>query len=230
MSREREPLKLIWRPIENWPGEGFTPALARRQSHFRADYADTLRMLDKELRALDARSIVIQVEINPALIRQSDDQLHKGAKVYGPAVLLTFLSGKDGERYAYPCDTFDKMTHNLRAIALSLEALRRVDDYGVTRRGEQYQGFRALPPGPQPKRKMKPAEAAAKIAGVFPPGTVSVEGMLADELIFKAIKRAADFTLHPDRSGAPDERFKDVQEAAAILEEHFRQKASGAGT
>ena len=33
--------------------------------------------------------------------------------------------------------------HNLRSIALGLKALRAVDRYGVSRRGEQYAGFRA---------------------------------------------------------------------------------------
>lgn len=36
---------------------------------------------------------------------------------------------------------------NLRAIALALEALRKVDRYGVTRRGEQYTGWKQLTAG-----------------------------------------------------------------------------------
>lgn len=39
---------------------------------------------------------------------------------------------------SYPCDTFTTLQDNLRVIALALEALRMVDRYGVTRRGEQY--------------------------------------------------------------------------------------------
>lgn len=33
---------------------------------------------------------------------------------------------------------------NLRAIALGLEALRKLDRYGITSRGEQYTGWRAI--------------------------------------------------------------------------------------
>jgi hypothetical protein len=35
---------------------------------------------------------------------------------------------------------------NARAIALGLEALRKVDRYRITKRGEQYTGWSALPP------------------------------------------------------------------------------------
>ena len=42
----------------------------------------------------------------------------------------------------YATDVFDHWHANLRAIALGLEALRKVERYGITQRGEQYTGFR----------------------------------------------------------------------------------------
>jgi hypothetical protein len=42
---------------------------------------------------------------------------------------------------------FPAWQNNVRAIALALEALRKVDRYGVTRGNEQYTGFRALGSG-----------------------------------------------------------------------------------
>lgn len=63
-------------------------------------------------------------------------------------VILAFESKHGPLKYAtaryYPWQA------NLRAIALGLEALRAVDRYGVTKRGEQYAGWKALPAGDGP--------------------------------------------------------------------------------
>src|SRR5947208_1880483 len=59
-----------------------------------------------------------------------------------PGVVLAFDSRHGPLKYAV--DTFDRWQDNLRAIALGLEHLRAVDRYGVTRRGEQYTGWRQI--------------------------------------------------------------------------------------
>lgn len=52
------------------------------------------------------------------------------------------------KRLVYATDACQDWRHNVRSIALGLEALRAVDRYGISRRGEQYAGFRgALPAG-----------------------------------------------------------------------------------
>lgn len=52
------------------------------------------------------------------------------------------------KRLVYATDVCEFWQHNIRSIALGLEALRAVDRYGISRRGEQYAGFRAaLTPG-----------------------------------------------------------------------------------
>lgn len=54
----------------------------------------------------------------------------------------------DQRRLVYATDTCVLWQHNVRSIALGLEALRAVDRYGITKRGEQYAGFTgALPAG-----------------------------------------------------------------------------------
>lgn len=45
----------------------------------------------------------------------------------------------------YETAEFATWQDNLRAIALGLEALRAVDRYGISKRGEQYRGWKALP-------------------------------------------------------------------------------------
>lgn len=47
------------------------------------------------------------------------------------------------KRLVYATDTCVYWQHNVRSIALGLEALRAVDRYGISKRGQQYAGFRA---------------------------------------------------------------------------------------
>jgi hypothetical protein len=58
-------------------------------------------------------------------------------------VVISFDSEHGPLRYA--TDQFIGWQDNVRGIALALGALRAVDRYGVTRRGEQYIGWKAIP-------------------------------------------------------------------------------------
>ena len=127
------------RPIETWPG----PMTAHRvRSPFFASWGSTMKLLERELRFLGAKKVVLQ----EALLNQDirlDRKPKANAKAAHPGVILSFDS-KHGP-LNYPCDRFDSWDDNVRAIALSLEHLRAVDRYGVTRSGEQYRGWARLP-------------------------------------------------------------------------------------
>jgi len=135
------------------------------------------------------------------------------------------FTGSDDHQYSYPCDTFLDWQANLRAIALALEALRKIDRYGVTRRGEQYQGFRALPAAAE-VAQMTPEEAAAFIASQRP--GVAAEAILNDIQLFEVLFKLASRTLHPD-SGGSHEDFVKLQEAGEVLTKEFNRKAKGKG-
>lgn len=47
------------------------------------------------------------------------------------------------KRLVYATDVCAYWQHNVRSIALGLDALRAVDRYGISKRGQQYAGFRA---------------------------------------------------------------------------------------
>jgi len=55
---------------------------------------------------------------------------------------------------------FPAWQNNVRAMALGLEALRKVDRYGITRGNEQYTGFRALGSGIEMPAAQMAAEEA----------------------------------------------------------------------
>ena len=136
-----------FRPIERWPVEP-TPEHERRSRYtFKADWYNTIDKLDHELWHLNADRIVFQVDIDPKNIRL-DGRLRSGHEPNSPGVIVSFDS-KYGP-LSYPCDSCVYWRHNFRSIALALEALRKVDLYGVTRRAEQYKGWTAIQaPGEQ---------------------------------------------------------------------------------
>ncbi len=95
--------------------------------------------------ALDAETVVIQVGLREDQIRLDGWPKSGASAPTHPGVILAFESRHGPLKYA--TDLFTRYEDNLRAIALGLESLRRVDRYGITKRGEQYSGWRQLPAG-----------------------------------------------------------------------------------
>jgi hypothetical protein len=94
---------------------------------------------------LGARQVIVELAIRELDLRL-DGKPYAGARPEHPGVTVAFDS-KHGP-LKYTADKFATWQENLRAIALGLEALRKVDRYGMTSRGEQYAGWKALAAGP----------------------------------------------------------------------------------
>jgi hypothetical protein len=206
------------RPLGPWLG----PVTADRQSSgmFKAHWDQTLALLDAEVEALGGQGpVVIQIDVQAVDLR-ADGMLRTRARVGGfPGVIISFASRHGALRYA--TDAYDQRWSgslpgwqaNVRAIALSLQALRAVDRYGVSKRGEQYTGWAALPAArPQGTQWFtQPAEAqtwlvrsAAELGVPHEPG-----GSLPD-LYARLAKR-----MHPDVRG--DRDLWDRLDAAATV-------------
>jgi hypothetical protein len=84
------------RPIDGWPGAE-TPDHARTGSNFSASLSSTLTLIAKELRALDARQVVLCIDLRERDIR-NDGLPRSDARPLTPRVLLAFGS-KRGEQY-----------------------------------------------------------------------------------------------------------------------------------
>jgi hypothetical protein len=134
-------VQLIFRPLERWDRRVDT---SRPHSPFRAPYQDTIDLLEREARMLGARQVVIELAIQETDLRL-DGQPYADTRPRHPGVTVAFESRHGPLKYT--ADKFATWTENLRAIALGLEALRKVDRYGMTSRGEQYAGWKALPAG-----------------------------------------------------------------------------------
>lgn len=180
-------MKFTFRPLTLFPPEFHAPPTF--SNPFRAGYQDTLDLLMRELDKLQAREFVIEAGFREGDIRL-DGLPRADARVPShPGVVVSFDSKHGPLRYG--TDAFPAWQANLRAIALGLEALRKVDRYGIGRRGEQYQGWRALPAGDDP----------SEVRGA----------RLIEE--FGGVKEALKAT-HPDHGGDPRD-FADVQAARA---------------
>lgn len=204
-------LQYVIRPIDQWPGE---QTRGRTSSRFSAKWSDTLDVLERELRELRAKNVVIQADVEFHHLR-NDGMLRADARPRSPRVILSFES-KHGP-LSYPCDRFDRWEANVRAIALALEALRKVDRYGVTRQAEQYKGWAKLP---APGAPMSVSEAAAILAEHSGYAPQEISTMASS---FTGAYRAAATRTHPDAGGNPDDA-KRVNEAMGVLERHFSRR------
>ena len=176
----------------------------RRRAQFSAAWTKTMDLLEREIFNLGAHAAVIQVDADRSDFRL-DGFLRVTAKSLSPAVAISFESVHGN--LTYPCDTYLDWRDNVRAIALALEALRTVDRYGVTSRGEQYTGWAALPP-PDSNGFVDQTTALAFIR--------KITGRDVGDVPFESLLREAEMITHPDRGGSP-ETFKRVQAARTML-------------
>lgn len=137
-------IDLRFHPLTEWPAAA-TPAAQRKSRYsFRARWDSTLELLEIELGHLKATDVIISAALRPEDIRIDGWPRSNAAEPRHPGVILSFASKHGPLRYL--TDRYDGWKANVRAIALGLEALRAVDRYGITERGEQYVGWKAIPP------------------------------------------------------------------------------------
>jgi hypothetical protein len=207
------------RPLGQW-ADPETPV--RRGAHvFKASWRDTLLLLGEEIEKIGGESpVVFQLDVTEGDVRM-DGMLRANAKVGHPGVVISFTSKYGPLRYA--TDAYEQQYYggmpswqaNIRAIALALQSLRAVDRYGVTKRGEQYVGWRAITSGAP---LFASADAAAEWMRGYaaelpsPPSAKRWNGSLG------ALYRAMARRMHPD-SGGERADWDRLDEARRVLEQ-----------
>lgn len=199
---------IVTEPIDHWP----VPDATRRvYPPFTAGYSDTMNLLRRELTQIEASGpVVIQVVTRrgAADIRR-DGAVRADAKIEHPGVRLSFKC-KHGD-LTYATDWIESWgqrpgwQQNLRAIALGLEALRKVDRYGIAASGEQYRGWLALE---------APTTSSADAETVIRRYT---DAMYAPHMALPAIFRRARAVTHPDRNNGDREAWDAVEAAGKVL-------------
>jgi len=192
-----------------WPG---TPTARQRNSPFKANWGDTLDLLEREIKQVSGRDVALAIGVTDRDIR-NDGGVRSDARIRNSSVILSFK--KDADRLSFPCDKFNFWQDNVRAIVLALEALRKVDRYGV-QSGKQYQGFKALPGAGGTTERMS-VDAAAQIIRTH--SDKATEDILAGPISAQTAVRIARSRTHPDRQ--PDRTmWDDVNQAAGVLSAH----------
>lgn len=194
-----------------------SPRPAAAKSKFKASWQSTLDLLDRELKNLGARGIVLQAGYRAEQIRQDGWPLSKAVPSHS-CVILSFRDRKD-RPLSFPCATFAGIASNIRAIALSLEALRAVDRFGVTKLGEQYAGFKQI----EAPKQWTVDDAAAFIEAKC---GVRADVVLQSQHDYRIAYRAAAKLLHPDVGGSevnPHE-WGLLADAKALLDAHHGKR------
>jgi hypothetical protein len=148
------------------PFDGPVPPEGGRPSPFDASWGSTVDLLARELRLLDATRIVCELGLEERDLRV-DGLPRANARMSTDAVRLSFDSKHGPLMYetgeftkTWYRDSLEGWQANLRAIALGLEALRKVDRYGISKTGAQYRGWRAIGVGGVPADQIATPEQA----------------------------------------------------------------------
>lgn len=200
------------------------PASARQATRFSASWKETEQLLVDEVDRLGGRGLVIEVDVREQDLRLDGTLRANAREAATPAVVVAFETAKHGPML-YRCDTFTApyrwqgadWQHNVRAIALTLQALRAVDRYGATDTGQQYAGFKALPAGhAMPASHMTDDEAWAIIGSYQPRNIHDLRASFTDGEL-KSAWRSARAASHPDRHGGDRMLWDQVEQAARVL-------------
>lgn len=209
----------IIRPLGPW----IEPVTADRWStyRFKARWSDTLDLLQREVGYLGADRVVFQIDVTEGDLRQ-DGMLRTHARVGFPGVRVSFDSIHGPLTYA--TDAYERLggsgltswQANIRAIALALEALRAVDRYGVSRRGQQYRGWQAIS---AEAAVMTPDQAAEFLHHWANDSTLGkVDAILADRATRTRVYRAAARRAHPDQRGGDHDTMSRLNVAKDLLD------------
>ena len=219
-----------FRPLQAWPKEGFQPDRSRERGRFDSLWQSTLDLLRYELDRLGADAVVVKLALEDRDIRR-DGYPKANARPDHPGVVVEWQIGEVWYRRA--AERYDRWQDNIRAVALTLEALRTVERWGAVS-GEQYEGFRLeLEAGalgiegeageglwysattmPAPRRRMTCQEAARFLSDH---GGIVVTATGTSPSAVRRAFRSAAADLHPDAVSGNPEEFRKLQEARDVL-------------
>jgi hypothetical protein len=168
-----------------WPiTQPRTPPAKRRRSKFKVTFGDARSFLLAEVDRLGGYNAILSTNVplrRDGLPYADGDPGDPGAAIYFKM---------DSKPYVIACDSYESLRENVRALGLTIEALRTIERHGSTSMMEQaFTGFLALPP-PRP---------------LDPPWweSLGVEAHTPTEQV-RAARQVLIEQHHPDRGGDHD--------------------------
>jgi hypothetical protein len=211
-------------PIERYPlqwpaGWPRTPYSARRRAKFshkstemrsngsggtwavqascQLSIATAIRRLEGEMRRLHAQDWLISSNVPTRL---DGMPFAKAGNPADPGVAVYFRFGATREPRVLACDAWDRVADNIAAVAGHVDALRKIDRYGVGSLEQAFAGYAALP-----------ANTAADWRAVFGFPKDSRPTKAQVNVKFQELARSA----HPDRGGSHEQMAR-LTEARAF--------------
>lgn len=215
-----------FRPITKWD----QPRRETESCRFRSSPGTTQDELRCELAKLGVDRCVLQADLDESQIRL-DGMPYAGARFRSGRVILTFDHPEQGT-LNFPCATYSEFWNNVRAIVKTMESLRAIDRYGVTKNSEQFAGWKQLPSTAIVAQEFVTVEEAMKYiishseGWILPEDTLddAAAQALDDHELFRSAFRNAAKNNHPDHGGDPKIMDK-LNRARAMVQEHFGRAA-----
>lgn len=215
-------------PLDGFPRD-LTPHWERNASPFGKTWTEVQNILEKELRFLNYRtgSVVLQTAHSAWDVRK-DGKLRSDVRApEHPGIVLKFdVYDSKAKRYvqmSFECDRFVQWKANVRAIADAMEALRKVDRYGVSGGGKtnaHYEGYKALPSGDE----LSDDKVADVVLAAFMEthSNFKVKDILSNRDNFIRAYKQAAAKLHPDNKETGDTKaFLHLQKIKELLDKSF---------
>lgn len=205
-----------------WPaGKPVTRNPARSpfgRNHTVASGIDEIR---RNLKLMGGRNIVVTSNLPlrndgmPSGNASVREGMSRGAAVYWTVENTPHVIG---------CDAYYRIECNLRAIALSLEAMRGIERWGAVQAAQMFQGFQALPPGTgDVASTQRPWRDVFAADGPIP-SDLPTEDQLS---IVKGRYRRAIQKVHPDAgAGADPVKAQELNQAMADAEAELNAASS----
>lgn len=130
-----------------WPAfRPRTPHYRRKPGAFKASgkaitLSTAAERLQTEVERLGGKNLVLSTNVEPTL---SGRPRSGQAKPRDPGVAVYFQLS--GESIVLACDTFADVAQNIAGLAAHIDAIRKVERYGVQKAAEALRAFQALPP------------------------------------------------------------------------------------
>lgn len=203
-----------------------TPKTQRKHGNFRTSYTRTLDKLQYELEKIGATEILFECSFHANQIRLDGWPKANQSPEYN-GIAVSFNHPEVG-RVEYVTDRYFLWQDNLHAIALTLEALRGVERWGVVASGQQYTGFKAITSGNGEGKRGAASWIARLVAGEPLSGDVSngasvklyrdvlLEEASAENESKRSIIKAARKKAHPDTGGS-HELYQLLTEKLGVL-------------